>query len=278
MNDAAPEYIAARGVLLDALHALVDHRSSLVLVGAQAVYLHTGPVAGTGIQMTTDSDLALDADLLTDDPELTATLRAANFTSVPNLPGQWESPMGIRVDLMTVPHQSNRDKGKRAADLAPHGKETARITPGLEPALVDNSTMLVPALADDDDRAVLLRVAGPAALLSAKLTKLRERYEDVLRGRGKTRLKEKDVLDCYRILMKIETSALVTGFESHRVSVEALEVTRTALRFFDEQFQLSADGALRNLLITALPGDSVAPGSFDALSEDLITALPNDLF
>jgi hypothetical protein len=35
-------YVAARRVLLDALEVLVDHLPSLVLVGAQAVYLQVG--------------------------------------------------------------------------------------------------------------------------------------------------------------------------------------------------------------------------------------------
>lgn len=37
-----PAYIAARRVLLDALNALGPHRASVVLVGAQAIYLHVG--------------------------------------------------------------------------------------------------------------------------------------------------------------------------------------------------------------------------------------------
>ena len=37
-----PEYIAARRVLLDALEALGENRKALVLVGAQAIYLHVG--------------------------------------------------------------------------------------------------------------------------------------------------------------------------------------------------------------------------------------------
>ena len=40
----APLYVKAREVLLDALEALGPHRASLVLVGAQAIYLHTGEV------------------------------------------------------------------------------------------------------------------------------------------------------------------------------------------------------------------------------------------
>jgi hypothetical protein len=42
MTESAYEYIEARRTLLDALDALESHRDSLVLIGAQAVYLHTG--------------------------------------------------------------------------------------------------------------------------------------------------------------------------------------------------------------------------------------------
>jgi hypothetical protein len=35
-------YVIARRVLLDALDALGEHRNATILVGAQAVYLHTG--------------------------------------------------------------------------------------------------------------------------------------------------------------------------------------------------------------------------------------------
>ena len=37
-----PEYVQACRVLLDALEALMPHRSAIVVAGAQAVYLHTG--------------------------------------------------------------------------------------------------------------------------------------------------------------------------------------------------------------------------------------------
>ncbi len=179
---------------------------------------------------------------------------------------------------MTVPHQSNRPRGKRGANLSPHGKEAARITPGLEPALIDNAAAPIEALAEKDNRSIQVRVAGPAALLTAKLTKLHERYEAVQAGKGKvTRLKEKDVLDCYRLLVAIQTEDLVRGFESHRSGVEALAVTCAGLLFFDQQRRRGEGGALRTLLAQALPGDLTALASFDALSDDLIDALGKDL-
>lgn len=59
MSEIAPEYVAARRVLLDALVALEGHLDSLVLVGAQAVYHHTGASELNVPLMTTNADLAV---------------------------------------------------------------------------------------------------------------------------------------------------------------------------------------------------------------------------
>ena len=60
MDAVAPEYVAARRVLLDALEAMTDHLPSLILVGAQAVHHHTGKTDLNVPLMTTDADLAID--------------------------------------------------------------------------------------------------------------------------------------------------------------------------------------------------------------------------
>ena len=101
MTEPAYEYIEARRTLLDALDALESHRDSLVLIGAQAVYLHTGSTSLSVPPMTTDADLALNTDLLADDPEIATLLHAAGFENKQQ-PGHWESPQGIALDLM--PH------------------------------------------------------------------------------------------------------------------------------------------------------------------------------
>src|ERR1035437_7467988 len=82
MTEPAYEYIEARRTLLDALDALESHRDSLVLIGAQAVYLHTGSTGLSVPPMTTDADLALNTDLLADDPEIATLLRACHTTNV----------------------------------------------------------------------------------------------------------------------------------------------------------------------------------------------------
>ena len=51
-----PEYVVARCVLLDALTALRTHLDAVVLVGAQAVYLHAGDADLAVAPTTTDAD------------------------------------------------------------------------------------------------------------------------------------------------------------------------------------------------------------------------------
>jgi hypothetical protein len=53
MTTIAPEYVLARAVLLDALDALGPHRDAVVLVDAQAVYLHAGEAELATAPMTT---------------------------------------------------------------------------------------------------------------------------------------------------------------------------------------------------------------------------------
>ena len=72
-----PEYVAARRVLLDALEALGPHRKAVVLVGAQAIYLHVGEGDMAVAPFTTDGDLAINPSVLDDEPILAEALRAA---------------------------------------------------------------------------------------------------------------------------------------------------------------------------------------------------------
>lgn len=60
MTDRAPEYVAARKVLLDVLEALGSQREAVIVVGAQAIYMRSGDGDITGYApYTTDADLAL---------------------------------------------------------------------------------------------------------------------------------------------------------------------------------------------------------------------------
>ena len=69
--------ISAREGLLDAVEALEPHGEAVILVGAQAVYMHTGEAdAGFAVSpFTYDADIALDPALLEAAGIAIATLR-----------------------------------------------------------------------------------------------------------------------------------------------------------------------------------------------------------
>lgn len=113
----APEavYVAARLALFDALDAPGEQRDALVLIGAQAIYLHA-PMDDLAVaRATTDADLGLDPDLLAYTPLIVDLLRGAfELTSEP---GIWMSRHGATVDLI-VP-ESLAGSGPRTASSSP---------------------------------------------------------------------------------------------------------------------------------------------------------------
>ncbi len=161
--------VEARAVLLDALEALTIQRDAVIVIGAQAVYLHTGAAQVALAEATKDSDLALDPRLLHDDPLPENAMRSAGFSPhVSGQPGAWINPRGIPVDLM-VPEElaGTGSRGARGARIPPHSRRATRRAVGLEAAIVDNSPVDICALHPSDSRIYTARVAGPAALLVA---------------------------------------------------------------------------------------------------------------
>lgn len=112
--------VAARKTLLDALEALVEQREALVLIGAQAIYLHTGAAPVALAEMTKDSDLAVDPRTLSDSPLLDDAMRRAGFHRDLHhpQPGGRLSASGIPVDLM-VPEALAGRRGRRGAPDTP---------------------------------------------------------------------------------------------------------------------------------------------------------------
>lgn len=86
-----PEYVKARRVLLDALVSLAPHAEALVVVGAQAVYLHVGEAGLAVAPYTTDGDLAIRPTELADAPLLEEALRGSGFSPT-DQPGTCSSP------------------------------------------------------------------------------------------------------------------------------------------------------------------------------------------
>lgn len=122
--------VAARSALLDVVDALAAHRDALVLIGAQAIYLHTGAAVVALAEATKDSDLAVDPRALHDEPLLDDAMARAGYHRdlVHPQPGSWLSPDGIPVDLM-VPEALAGSSGRRGARIPPHSRHATRRTP-----------------------------------------------------------------------------------------------------------------------------------------------------
>ena len=85
------EYIVARRTLLDVLEALAEHRDALVLVGAQAVYLHTGAAQFAVAESTTDGDVVIDPRMLSRDPEIASAMRGRGSSSMSATASNWSA-------------------------------------------------------------------------------------------------------------------------------------------------------------------------------------------
>jgi hypothetical protein len=211
-----PLYVAARSVLLDALIALQPHGLSVIVAGAQAIYLRTGDANLAIAPYTTDGDLALDPAKLAGTPTLEAAMRTANF-ELSTEPGIWlatirvgQEDVLIPVDLI-VPEGVATGTGRRDARLQGQGERVARRALGLEAALVDHSTLTIHALSPDDRRSIQAEVAEPTALLIAKLHKLHER----IASQRQTRIDDKDAADVLRIMQTTNPADIANTRHPH---------------------------------------------------------------
>jgi hypothetical protein len=141
----------------------------------------------------------------------------------------------------------------------------------LEGALVDNSVMRLNALDVGDRRRFEIRVAGPSALLVAKLHKLADRGAE----REARRLRDKDALDVFRILRAIPAERLAQGLRQLRDSALAGDITREAITHLGDLFGATASpGTMMVVRATErLEDSSVIRASCVVLTGDLIRAL-----
>lgn len=240
-------YVVARRVLLDALEALGPHRAATILVGAQAIYLQTGGADLAVAAYTTDADLALDPQLLDEIPPLEQALTQAGFLSMGSAGvGVWKTrarsadagEVDVQVDLL-VPRSVSPGRGRRAARLPGHDSNAARIVDGLEGALVDRKDIEVRSLEPElDPRCITAKVAGPGALVVAKVFKISER-------KGTQRANDKDALDVLRILQAIPALELSSCFQSILADPRSAEVGGRGLSLLEELFgNRGGDGAI----------------------------------
>jgi hypothetical protein len=262
-----PLYILARRVLLDALGALGPQRDAITLVGAQAIYLHAGEADLAVAPFTTDGDLLIDPRALRPSPLLGEAMRRAGFVPDPRQPGIWIGSSEITVDLLVA--EALGGPGRRGARLGPHGHTVARKARGLEAALVDRALMDVAALDRNDQRGFSVAVAGPAALLVAKMHKLAERQATP------SRLSDKDALDIFRLLKGVALQAMAERLTELRSDRLAGEVTREAIDQLQALFsEAEGPGALMAARAASPLLDAhETAASCSLLAQDLLRAL-----
>jgi hypothetical protein len=265
--------VAARRALLDAMEALDEQRAAVVLIGAQAIYLHTGGAPVALAEATKDTDLAIDPRVLHDDPLIEEAMRRARFEPNPlgGQPGSWLSPDGIPVDLM-VPEMLAGRTSRRGGRIPPHSDRATRRAAGLEAAVIDHAPMIVSSLDPNDARSTEIEVAGPAALLVAKLHKVGER-QDTPR-----RLLDKDAHDIYRLLVATETGALATTLIELQATELAGEVTTEAMGYLEQLFAAGPDApgaAMAGRAEELVGSPTTVSAAVAALAADLLATLRN---
>ncbi len=270
-------YVIARRVLIDALEALGPHRDAAIIVGSQAIYLHTGDAELAVAVYTTDADIALDPALLDEIPPLEQALQSAGFAPMGSRGvGVWKTSrrasddrdVEVQVDVL-VPRAVSPGKGRRAARLPGHDANAARKVDGLEGVLVDQSQMSIASLEPDEDpRRIEARVAGPGALLVAKLFKINER-------KGTSRPNDKDALDILRILQGIETNVLAACLRRILEDERSQAVGERALVLFSDLFgSRGREGAVMAARATRpLMDEAEVRRQCELLAQDLIAAL-----
>ena len=261
-----PLFVEARRGLLDALVALGSHGAMAVLVGAQAIYLHTEDFVTGVALMTKDADVML-IPPIAPAPDIQASMLAAGFQSG-SQPGIWLSGQR-QVDLL-VPDRMAASGGRRAARLEGHGERTARKVSGLEGAAIDNAPRVVRAFDVTDRRAIQVRVAGPAALLVSKAYKLHERAGES----EQRRLDNKDAFDTYRLL-RLPIERLMPGFRVMASDVRSADVARTGITAIAELFESASSlgSTMAGQYVQGVGDPENIRASVAALAGDLLIAL-----
>ncbi len=156
--------------------------------------------------------------------------------------------------------------GTRGARLGAHGKRAARRARGLEGAAVDRDRSVVAALAPTDRREVEIWVAGPGALLVAKVHKIAERVGSI----GRTR--DKDALDVLRLLRAVDTDVLADRLSLLGDTPVSASVTAEAIHQLPLLFgSTSAEGVRMAVRAAGLSeSEETIASSLVALIQDLI--------
>ena len=128
--------------------------------------------------------------------------------------------------------------------------------------------MTLGALDPGDPRTYEINVAGPAALLVAKMHKLADRID----ADDNRRINSKDVFDVFRLLQAVDAVALVEEINLLADDLTSAEVTTEAMTRFRELFGTpsSAGTELVAQHVVGIEDRDVIVASSVALSEELI--------
>jgi hypothetical protein len=252
----------ARKTLLDALEVLRPLHEALILAGAQAIYVQLGADTISVAATTRDADLVLIPNQLKEPPPaLHKAMESIKFVLVENKPGHWQQPeipedkfiptIDFMVPKGLLPPEN---KSRRSAHIGEaHGDNSAQIAPGLEGAVVDFETHEIKALEEGDQRSFSIRVAGPGALLVAKLHKIYERVEELEKAKKdkaknpnksvrEHRLRDKDALDVFRLLQGFALDDLAARVKKLISDARSQKVTERALGYLPKLFKHPGEG------------------------------------
>lgn len=267
-------YVEARRLLLDTLEVLGEQREAVIIVGAQAVYLHTGESEFAVAEYTTDADIALEPRLLKSNPLIEDAMAKAGLTRDPKDVGIWQrtqniaslpTPVTVKVDLLVPEALSGR--GSRSVEMPPHSKFSARSVKGLEAVIADNLEIVVNSFEKTDTRSFKVKVAGPASLIVAKLFKINDR---ILTSRSS----DKDALDLLRLLRKADMRELIKTFTRLMSDAIAGPVTAEAVNSIESLFgSIDGPGSQMAAAAAAPEDPDMIAGSCTALFRELLTSI-----
>jgi len=264
--------------LLDAVEASIPYRRSLILVGAQAVYLRTAQARLAVTPFTIDGDIAIDPSSMPISPPLEEALSAAGFNAGTQ-PGNWMRvtdvegrDVRVEVDFM-VPDAVAPGSGTRSVELEGHSRRATRRVVGLEAALVDHSWMEIAAIEIADRRRFTIGVAGAAALVVSKTHKIADRKAT---ARGARTDVDKDAGDIYRLMQVIGVSEMAAGFRKALGASVSREVTHRALGQLEELFGRAALPGV-DMVIRTVGADRQASDTIRATLTAYVSALRSAL-
>ena len=166
-----------------------------------------------------------------------------------------------------MPESVSPGTGRRAARLRGHGRTAARIVRGLEGAVVDFDWLVVRALDLEDPRTVEARVAGPAALLVAKLHKIDERQ-------GTTRASDKDALDVFRLLRAVPTHEIAQRMRLLSTDDRSRAAGERGRAMLRDLFHRGGEGTRMTVrAVEGLLDEAEVRTACEALAGDLLAAL-----